>query len=81
MKTVDDVGATKLLDGEQERVRAAADSLFFAEDLSIDAEARAAVSDITDLCAHLVQSERWLEESAHELLHDVLACGPLAAVA
>lgn len=77
MRTLDDVGPAKLLDSERERIRHAADTLFFAEDLGVDAEARDAVSDMTALARHLVDSERWLDESARRLLEDVMACGPL----
>jgi hypothetical protein len=80
MRTLEDVGPAKLLESERERIRAVADTLFFAEDLGSDEEARAAVSDITALARHLVESERWLEESARRLLHDVIACGPLQPV-
>ncbi|GAC1325757.1 MAG: hypothetical protein NVSMB25_24570 [Thermoleophilaceae bacterium] len=80
-KTVDDLGASKLFVPEMARIRAATDALFFAEDLSSDGDARAAVSDITELCRQLVDSGRWLDETARELLSDVLACGPLAPVA
>ena len=81
MRTLEDLGPAKLLDAERERIRAAADTLFFAEDLGTDAEAREAVSDMTALARHLVESERWLDESARKLLGDVLATGPLAPVA
>ena len=81
MRTLEDVGPAKLNDSERDRVRVAVDTLFFAEDLGTDAEARDAVSDITALCRHLVESERWLDESARKLLQDVLAAGPLAPVA
>jgi hypothetical protein len=81
MRTLDDVGPAKLMEPERERIRLAADTLFFAEDLSVDAEAREAVSDITALARHLVESERWLDETARKLLQDVLAAGPLAPVA
>ena len=81
VRTLEDVGPAKLTEAERERVRAAADTLFFAEDLSVDADARDAVSDITALARHLVESERWLDESARKLLHDVLAAGPLQPVA
>jgi hypothetical protein len=81
MRTLEDVGPAKLLDSERERVRAAADTLFFAEDLGSDAEARDAVSDMTALARHLVESERWIDDSARKLLSDVLATGPLAPVA
>ena len=81
MRALEDVGPAKLLEPERERIRAAADTLFFAEDLGVDAEARDAVSDMTALARNLVESERWLEESARRLLADVLACGPLEPVA
>jgi hypothetical protein len=81
MRTLEDVGPAKLTDSERDRVRHAADTLFFAEDLGTDSDARDAVSDITALARHLVESERWLDETARKLLQDVLAAGPLAPVA
>ena len=81
MRTLEDVGPAKLNESERERVRHAADTLFFAEDLGTDGEAREAVSDVTALARHLVESERWLDDSARKLLQDVLATGPLAPVA
>ena len=81
MKALEDVGPAKLTESERERIRHAADTLFFAEDLGTDAEARDAVSDVTALARHLVESDRWLDESARKLLQDVLATGPLAPVA
>jgi hypothetical protein len=81
MRTLEDVGPAKLLDAERERVRTAADTLFFSEDLGVDAEAREAVADITALARHLVESERWLDDSARKLLQDITACGPLQPVA
>jgi hypothetical protein len=81
MQTLDDVGPAKLTHAEIDRIRHAADTLFFAEDLTVDADARDAVSDITALASHLVDSERWLDESARRLLQDVLGTGPLAPVA
>lgn len=81
MRTLDEVGPAKLTEAERERVRAAADTLFFAEDLGTDGEAREAVSDVSALARHLVESERWLDETARRMLQDVLACGPLQPVA
>ena len=81
MRTLEDVGPAKLLDSERERIRTAADTLFFSEDLTTDAEAREAVADMTALARHLVESERWLDESAQKLLADLTACGPLQPVA
>jgi hypothetical protein len=81
MKALEDVGPAKLTESEREQIRHATDTLFFAEDLGTDAEARDAVSDVTALARHLVESDRWLDESARKLLQDVLATGPLAPVA
>jgi hypothetical protein len=80
MKTLDDLGPAKLHEAEREDIRAAADTLFFAEDLGVDAEARDAVSRITKLARNLVDSDRWLDDSARVLLADVMACGPLQPV-
>jgi hypothetical protein len=38
------------------------------------------VSRITKLARNLVDSERWLDDSARALLADVMACGPLQPV-
>ena len=81
MRTLDDLGPAKLHASEREEIRAAADTLFFAEDLGADAEGREAVSRITKLARNLVDSERWLDDSARALLSDVLGCGPLQPVA
>jgi hypothetical protein len=78
LRTLQDVGPTKLHESEQERVREAADTLIFAATLQ---EAREALEDIDALAEHLVATERWTEERAAELAQDILACGPLAPVA
>jgi hypothetical protein len=77
VKTLDDIGPTKLQPAEQARVREAADTLIFAADLD---EARAAMADIDSLAEHLVASDRWSDERAKELVDDLLACGPVTAV-
>jgi hypothetical protein len=77
VKTLDELGPTKLQPAEQARVRQAADTLIFAADLD---EARAAMADVDDLAEHLVSSDRWSEERAKELVDDLLACGPVTAV-
>jgi hypothetical protein len=78
LRTLEDVGPTKLHDPEQERIRDAADTLIFAATLE---EAREALADIDALSEHLVATGRWSEERAAELAQDILACGPLAPVA
>ena len=78
LRTLEDVGPTKLHESEQERIREAADTLIFVATLG---EARAALADVDALAEHLVATGRWTEERAAELSHDILACGPLAPVA
>jgi hypothetical protein len=77
VKTLEDIGATKLQPAEQERVREAADTLIFAAGLE---EARASLEDVDALAEHLVASGRWSEERAQELVGDILACGPVTPV-
>ena len=77
VKTLEDLGPTKLQPAELERVREAADTLIFAADLE---QARAALEDIDALAEHLVASDRWSEELAKQLFDDVLACGPVITV-
>jgi hypothetical protein len=77
VKTLDEIGPTKLQPAEQDRVRDAADTLIFAADLD---EARAAMADVDSLAEHLVASDRWSEERARQLVDDLLACGPVTAV-
>jgi hypothetical protein len=78
LRTLEDVGPTKLHESEQERIREAADTLIFAAGLE---EARPALADIDTLSEHLVGSGRWTEERANQLVHDLLACGPVTPVA
>ena len=78
IRTLEDVGPTKLHDTEQERIRDAADTLIFAATL---AEARHVLADVDGLAEHLVASGRWTEERAAELAQEILACGPLTPVA
>jgi hypothetical protein len=78
VKTLDDLGPTKLQPVEQDRIRDAADTLIFATDHD---EARAALADVDALAEHLVASGRWAEERADQLVDDLLACGPVAPVA
>jgi hypothetical protein len=78
LRTLEDVGPTKLHESEQERIREAADTLIFAASLG---EARVALADIDALAEHLASTGRWSEERAAELTQDILACGPLSPVA
>ena len=79
VRTLEDLGPTKLLPAEQQRIRDAADTLIFAE--QADDHAVAALEDIRALTGHLVESGRWTDERAAELADDIAATGPLAPVA
>lgn len=74
MQTLADVGPTKLLEDEQQRVRDAADALLFADTAEA---ARGATSDAEALTTHLTETDRWSAERADQLLEDLLACGPV----
>jgi hypothetical protein len=76
LKTLDDLGPSRLLRAEQERVRLAADSLLFCRDLRGDPAAREALEDIERLCRALVDSNRWVRDTAMRLADDVSQCGP-----
>ncbi len=77
VKTLEDLGPTKLQPLELERVREAADTLIFAAGVE---ETRTAMEDVDALVEHLVASDRWSEERARQLVDDLLACGPVTAV-
>ena len=72
--TLDDLGPVKLQADEQQRVRDAADTLIFAASAE---EARSALDDVEALAAHLIDTGRWSEERAEQLLRDVEDCGPV----
>jgi hypothetical protein len=76
MHTLNELGPSKLLADEQDRVRDAADTLIFASDLIEDPTAVEALGDIEALCTALVQSGRWTEITAARLSKDLRACGP-----
>ena len=79
VKTLEDLGPTKLLAAEQERIREAADTLIFAQ--GPDEHVLSALEDVRSLADHLAESGRWTEERAAALVHDLADCGPLAPVA
>jgi hypothetical protein len=80
MKTLEDLGPSKLLEAEQQRIRHAADNLIFAGDLSTDVEAHEALGDVEALCGALVESGRWEQATAGRLAADVYECGPASPV-
>jgi hypothetical protein len=78
VKTLEDLGPSKLQPDEQDRIREAADNLIFAAGLD---EAFLALADVEALAGHLVASGRWTAERADQLVTDLLACGPVTPVA
>lgn len=81
MNTLSQLGPSKLLDVEQDRIRAAADNLIFSSDLLDDVAAQEAIEDVERLCRALVASGRWEQITATRLAGDLYACGPARATA
>jgi hypothetical protein len=80
MRTLEEDGVGELRPEEQALVREAADALVFCEVLASDDEAREGLTRVGDLAGDLVGSGRWGPERAEQLLRDIEACGPMAAV-
>jgi len=78
MKILEDMGPSKLLDDEQQRIRYAADNLIFSRDLETDIEAQTALIDVENLCRTLIETGRWEEVTATRLADDLYQCGPAA---
>lgn len=76
MRTLDELGPSKLQPSEQDRVRYAADNLIFASEL--DGDTALALSDALELCESLVDSGRWERITANLLAGDIVACGPVS---
>ena len=74
IKTLEDMGPSKLHDLERMRIRNAADTLLFAA--ASDAPALDAIADVEHLMRHLIDTGRWVAERASALSDDVAACGP-----
>jgi hypothetical protein len=75
MHTLNELGPSKLLGGEQERIRLAADNLIFSTDLLEDLACEA-LQDAQSLCRDLVESGRWEQVTASRLADDICACAP-----
>lgn len=73
---LNELGPSKLLRVEQDRIRHAVDSLIFSRDLLEDDGAREALKDVELLCRALVESGRWEQTGATRLANDVSECGP-----
>src|SRR3954454_19640036 len=80
VQLLDELGPAKLNAAEQDRIRAAADTLLFADDPR-DEHSADALADIEELTRHLTATGRRSDERASGLLDDVTPCGPLAPVA
>ena len=76
MHTLADLGPSKLLPDEQDRIREAADQLIFAGELALNETAAAVLNDIENLCRDLVDSGRWELDRAMRLADDLCSCGP-----
>lgn len=74
LKTLEDLGPTKLQPDEQELIRAAADALLFDDD-GYDR-----LAEVEDLLERLVESGRWTSALARQLVDDLAACGPRSGV-
>jgi hypothetical protein len=74
--TIDELGPSKLLAAEQDRLRAAADALLFSQDPVTDVAAHEALEDAERLCRTLVENGRWEQVTAMRLADDVAHCGP-----
>jgi hypothetical protein len=74
--TLNELGPSKLVSGEQDRIRHAADNLIFSRDVQEDDAAREALKDVEQLCTALVESGRWEQVSATRLASDISQCGP-----
>ena len=70
MRTLTEIGPTKLLPEEQERVRDAADTLIFSSGLSDEQSAIDALVDADELCRDLVASGRWERVTAARLAEE-----------
>jgi hypothetical protein len=81
MRTLADLGPSKLLSDEQRRIRHAADCMLFCSDLVASPATRAVLVDLNTLVDRLVDSGRWTDERAGRLFDDVWACGPGAGIA
>jgi hypothetical protein len=79
VKTLRDLGAAKLWPAEQACIREAADALLFCRDLDED-DARRALAAVTALADELIDAQRWTPLRALQLLDDIWACGPRAAL-
>ena len=72
IQTLKEMGPSKLLGDEQQRIRHGADDLIFSRDLAQDIPAPAAMAAIERLCRALVHGARWEQAAALRLANDIL---------
>ncbi|MHB1570645.1 MAG: hypothetical protein ACYCXW_21825 [Solirubrobacteraceae bacterium] len=73
IQTLSELGPSKLLADEQDRLRDAADTLLFTEEAQTAVAAR---DDALEVLEHLVECGRWSDERASRLANDIAGCGP-----
>jgi hypothetical protein len=76
LRTLEELGPSKLQPNEQERIRYAADSLIFCADVLEDDATRDSLEDTELLFEVLVESGRWERVTADKLVDDLRGCGP-----
>ncbi len=76
VRTLAELGPSKLQPSEQERIRETADMLIFCVDLHADEAAHDSLEDTELLLEVLVQCGRWERATAQRLTDDLRACGP-----
>jgi hypothetical protein len=76
MATLRAMGDTKLHEDERAQIREAADALLFCDDIDAG-EARLALDGIVEFSDELIESGRWLPDTAERLVEDVAGCGPV----
>jgi hypothetical protein len=74
VRTLEEVGPTKLLVSERKLIREAADALLFGGGEAGDG-LQVVVLEVAQLISHLEESGRWTRESAAALDADIRACG------
>src|SRR3979411_671946 len=76
IQTLDELGPSKLLGGEQDRIRHAPDNLIFSPHLLGHEPACEACKCGERRCRALVESGRWEQAGATRLAADISQCGP-----
>jgi hypothetical protein len=77
MQALRSAGETKLLAGEEDEIREAADALLFCDDINTGPEAKLALDGVRELTRRLAATGRWTPDAADRLLEDIAGCGPV----